>query len=78
MDFPCAAQASNTINTDTCEAVYSYRHVLDFTDNVTALETVLNRTKISASPDQPEGILDAMLQSALCEVGRCRVSRWVK
>lgn len=71
-DFPCAADATKlNIQRENCEPVYSFRHVLDFTSNLTALQTELTNAKLSASPDHPEGILDAMLQSALCEVRMC-------
>lgn len=56
------------ITNSSCEPVYSFRHVLGFTSDETLLEAVLNSTKLSASLDHPESILDAMLQSALCEV----------
>ena len=60
-----------------CEPVYSFRHVLDFTSEVRELQGVLNSSRLSASPDHPEAVLDAMLQSALCEVGVvCMVRGW--
>ena len=54
-----------------CEPVYSFRHVLDFTTEVEELETVLNSSRLSASPDHPEALLDGMLQAALCQVYMC-------
>lgn len=68
-DFPCAKDANLIgITPAECERVYDFRHVLNFTSNVTELETRLNNARLSASLDNPEGILDAVLQAAVCEV----------
>ena len=68
-EFPCARDANIlglTIND--CDSVYAYRHRLNFTSDGTLLNDELNNAKLSASPDHPESLLDALLQVAVCEV----------
>lgn len=53
---------------DDCDSVYAYRHRLNLTSDGTLLNDELNNAKLSASPDHPESLLDALLQVAVCEV----------
>ena len=53
---------------DDCDSVYAYRHRLNLTSDGTLLNTELSEAKLSASPDHPESLLDALLQVAVCEV----------
>ena len=68
-DFPCAKDANTLgISIDNCDSVYAYRHRLNLTSDGDLLNTELNNAKLSASPDHPESLLDALLQVAVCEV----------
>lgn len=68
-DFPCARDANILqITADECDSVYAYRHRLNLTSDGNLLNDELNNAKLSASPDHPESILDALLQVAVCEV----------
>ena len=67
---PCARDANSLgIDVSECDSVYAYRHSLNFTSDGTLLNDELNDAKLSASPDHPEALLDALLQVAVCEVG---------
>ena len=57
------------LNRSTCDSTYAFRHRLDFTDNASAFATQVKQSLVSASPDAPESILDAIMQIAVCEVG---------
>ena len=57
-----------SITRDQCDPVYAFRHRLDLTDNATQLQMELDSALLSASPDHPEALLDALLQVAVCEV----------
>ena len=68
-DFPCARDANSLgIDISECDSVYAYRHSLNFTSDGNLLNDKLNDAKLSASPDHPEALLDALLQVAVCEV----------
>lgn len=68
-EFPCARDANTLgLTIDDCDSVYAYRHQLNFTSDGTLLNNELNNAKLSASPDHPESLLDALLQVAVCEV----------
>ncbi len=68
-EFPCAEDAEvRSITADQCDPVYAFRHRLDLTDNATLLQEQLDNALLSASPDHPESLLDALLQAAVCEV----------
>ena len=70
--FPCAADAQGlNIPRDQCGPIYAYRHRLDFTSNASSLQEELDNAQLSASPDHPESLLDALLQVATCEVSVC-------
>ena len=67
--FPCARDANILrITVDECDSVYAYRHRLNLTSDGNLLTDELNNAKLSASPDHPESLLDALLQVAVCEV----------
>ncbi len=51
-----------------CSSAYSFRHEVSLTSNVTAFQAVLDRVRLSGGLDPAEGILDALLQTAICEV----------
>ena len=68
-DFPCARDANTLgLTVDDCDSVYAYRHRLNLTSDGTLLNDELSNAKLSASPDHPESLLDALLQVAVCEV----------
>ena len=71
--FPCAADADLLgITTDECEPIYAFRHRLDFTSNNNGeFQQELADAALSASPDNPESLLDALLQVAVCDVSVC-------
>lgn len=50
-----------------CSRPFSYRHVVDLTNSSTLVNYTINNLVISASADDPEGTLDAMLQAVLCK-----------
>ncbi|XP_064385860.1 integrin beta-1-like isoform X2 [Halichondria panicea] len=67
-EFPCAEDAEvRRITAEQCDPVYAFRHRLDLTDNATLLQEQLDNALLSASPDHPESLLDALLQVAVCE-----------
>ncbi len=69
IEFPCVEDADvRNIMSDQCDPVYAFRHRLDLTDNATLLQSQLDSALLSASPDHPEALLDALLQVAVCEV----------
>ena len=57
------------LNRNTCDSTYAFRHRLNFTEDASAFAAEVNESLISASPDAPESILDAIMQIAVCEVG---------
>lgn len=60
-DNPCF------IDGDVCDPAYAYQHHLNFTSDGNLFTTALNNASLSASSDDPEALLDAMLQVAVCE-----------
>ena len=70
-DFPCALDVGLIpgLNRSTCDSTYAFRHRLNFTSDASAFEAVVRESLLSASPDAPESILDAVMQIAACEVG---------
>jgi hypothetical protein len=68
-DFPCALDVGviSGLNRSTCDSTYAFRHRLDFTDDASAFAAQVKQSLVSASPDAPESILDAIMQIAVCE-----------
>ncbi|XP_043939792.1 integrin beta-7 isoform X2 [Protopterus annectens] len=63
--------------TEKCQSPFSFKHVLQLTDNVTEFELKVSQQSISANLDSPEGGFDAMMQAAVCmeEIGWRNVTR---
>ncbi|XP_077158658.1 integrin beta-8 isoform X2 [Paroedura picta] len=50
-----------------CMPPHGYINVLSLTDKITEFRSAINRQKISANIDTPEGGFDAVLQAAVCQ-----------
>lgn len=55
-----------------CQPAFGYRHVLSLTPNDSDFQKKVTSQFISGNLDSPEGGLDAMMQAAVCGVGRRR------
>ncbi|XP_065889925.1 uncharacterized protein [Dysidea avara] len=54
------------VDLEDCIPTFGYKHLLNLTADGTAFESILTNQKTSLNLDVPEGIFDAMLQSAVC------------
>ena len=52
----------------TCQPFFDFRHDISLTSNASELTSFLQSNQISGGLDPAEGILDALLQTAVCEV----------
>lgn len=60
---PCASNQN-------CTSPFSYKNVLKLTDKGDEFNRLVGQQQISGNLDSPEGGFDAIMQVAVCEVGR--------
>lgn len=53
-----------------CEAQFGYKHVLSLTDKVGRFTEEVKKQIVSRNRDAPEGGFDAIIQAAVCKVGK--------
>uniref|UniRef100_A0A8B9LRH3 Integrin beta n=1 Tax=Astyanax mexicanus TaxID=7994 RepID=A0A8B9LRH3_ASTMX len=53
-----------------CQPQFGYRHVLSLTDEVGRFTEEVKKQKVSRNRDAPEGGFDAIIQAAVCKVGK--------
>jgi hypothetical protein len=68
-DYPCGigiAPAAGYVPREDCDPAYDFKHRLSLTATTSDFQAAINSSKISASFDHPEGLLDALMQVAVC------------
>lgn len=54
----------------TCLPQFGYKHVLTLTEEVSRFTEEVKKQMVSRNRDAPEGGFDAIIQAAVCKVGR--------
>ncbi|XP_066432051.1 integrin beta-6 [Eleutherodactylus coqui] len=61
LENPCHRQSKD------CLPPFGYKHVLSLTHNTTHFNDIVQKQRISANQDTPEGGFDAIMQAAVCK-----------
>lgn len=66
--YPCAeAYSAVGIGPSECDATYDFRHRLNQTSDINEIKMSFQDVNLTASIDKPEGLMDALMQVAVCE-----------